>query len=251
MASAAITLFRLPPDPHRRLGMALVASALLHALMLLSLSKYSLPGNAFARPVVAPLSVRLERLPASPEAKPIVIRARKAVLHQKPDVPKPVEIAAPADVEPSVPQPGVSVSDTLYLQPIPRRASSALLASGEFRRSSDINEKPRVVAMKIPAFPQLAAEQKASGWVIAMLFVDEDGKVLDTAAVESSESFNDYEKDVAEALRGSTFAPGKLDGRAVKTLMFVTVRFDSKALSGPETAKDLTAPVPPENAETR
>ena len=72
-----------------------------------------------------------------------------------------------------------------------------------------------------------------------------------SAAVESSESFNDYERDVAEDLRGSTFTPGKLDGRAVKTLMFATVRFDSKALSGLETGKDTTAPVPVENRDKR
>ncbi|MBI3526677.1 MAG: energy transducer TonB [Betaproteobacteria bacterium] len=251
MISDTFFIFRRPLDPHRRLGMALLASALLHALMLFSLSRYSVHGNVFTRPVVAPLSVRIERLPESPEAAPIVVKDKKASLHQKPNAPKPVVPAAPADIEQSLSQPGVSVSDTLYLRPISGRVSSPLLATDEYRRSSDISEKPEAVAMRVPKYPRPAWEQKLSGWVIVMLFVDEGGKVVDTAAVESSESFNDYERDVAEELRGSIFTPGKLDGRAVKTRIFAMVRFDSQALSGLETAKDTIAPVPVENKEKR
>ncbi|CAN0505619.1 unnamed protein product, partial [Phaeothamnion confervicola] len=81
-----------------------------------------------------------------------------------------------------------------------------------------------------PQYPRPAQEQKLSGWTIVMLLVDEQGKVLETAPVESSEAFMDYDKGVAEELRGSTFTPGKLDGRAVKTMMFVTVRFDPAGL---------------------
>lgn len=251
MASESFFVFRRPLDPGQRLGMALVASALLHALMLMSLSTYSIHGNVFTRPVHAPLSVRIERLPESPEATPIVIDDKKASLHQKLNAPKPVATTAPADIAPSLSQPGVSVSDTLYLRPMPGRVSSPLLASGEFRRTSDISEKPEAVAMRVPKYPHPAREQKLSGWVIVMLLVDERGKVVDTAAVESSESFNDYETDVAEELRDSTFTPGKLDGRAVKTLMFAIVRFDFKGLSGLEPVEDTTAPVSVENKEKR
>jgi hypothetical protein len=251
MANQTFFTFRWPLDPDRRLGMALLASALLHALMLLSLSRYSVHGNAFARPVYAPLSVRIERLPESPEATPIVVKDKKASLHQKLKAPKPVPATAPADIEASLPQPGVSVSETLYLRPISSRVSSPMRATGEFRRTSDISERPEAVAMRVPKYPRPAQEQKVSGWVIVMLLVDEQGKVVDTVAVEFSESFIDYEKEVAEELRGSTFTPGKLDGHAVKTQMFATVWFDSKALSGLETAKDATAPVPVESEQKR
>jgi hypothetical protein len=251
MASETFFIFRRPLDPDQRLGMALLASALLHALMLLSLSRYSVHGNVFTRPVYAPLSVRIERLPESPEATPIVVHEKKASVRQKFNAPKPVATTAPADIEASLPQPGISVSETLYLRPIPRRVSNPLLATGEYRRISDISEKPELVAMRVPKYPRPAQEQKLSGWVIVMLLVDERGKVVDTAAVEFSESFNDYGRDVAEDLRGSIFTPGKLDGRAVKTLMFATVRFDSEGLSGLEPAEDATAPVSVENMEKR
>lgn len=249
MASKTMIFLRRPLHPNIRLGMALVASVLLHALLLSSVSAYSVHGNVFARPVHAPLSVRIETLPESPEAAPIVINNKKALLRRNLNAPKPVPTTVPADIEPVLSQPGVSVSDTLYVRPIPRRASSPLLAGGEYLRSSDFSERPEAVALRIPPYPRSAREQRQSGWVIVMLFVDERGKVVDAAAVESTESFNEYEREVAEQLRGSTFTPGKRDGKEVKTLTFVRVRFDSRDLPDAEIDKRTGAPVSVENED--
>jgi hypothetical protein len=250
MASETLFKFRRSLGADGRLGMALLASALLHALVMLTLSNYSIHGSAFTRPVYAPLRVRLEKLPESPEATPIVISQKKAVLHQKPAVAIPVTPVAPADIEPSLFQPGVSVSETLYLRPIAGRVSSPLLATGEFHPLSEISVKPEMVRMRVPKYPRPAQDQNLSGWVIVLLFVDEQGKVVEAAPVESSESFSDYAKDIAEDMRDSVFTPGKIDGRAVKTLMFATVRFDSKGLSGSEGARAAIAPMPAQNPES-
>ena len=251
MLGETFNIFRRPLDPGQRLGMALTASVLLHALLWISLSTYSIRGNVFTRPVYAPLSIRIERSLESPKATPVVINDKRVSLQQKLSTPKQAATAAPADTEQFLSQPGVSVSDTLYLRPISGRVSSPLFATGEFRRSSDISEKPETVAMRVPKYPRPAREHKVSGWVVVMLLVDERGKVVDAAALESSESFSDYKGDVAGDLRGSIFAPGKLDGRAVKTLTFATVRFDYKDLSGLEPATDTGAPVSIENDEKR
>jgi hypothetical protein len=224
--------------------MALLASVLLHALVMLTLSKYFMHGGVFTRPVYAPLRVRLEKLPESPEATPIVISRKKAVLHRKPAAAMPVTPAAPAEIEPSLFQPGVSVAETPYLRPITGRVSSPLLATGEFRPLSEISVKPEIVRMRVPKYPRPAQDQNLSGWVIVLLFVDEEGKVVDTAAVDSSESFSDYGKDIAGEMRDSIFTPGQIDGRAVKTLMFATVRFDSRGLSGSDGASATIAPMP-------
>lgn len=244
MASEALFKFCRSLGADGRLGMALLASALLHALVMLTLSKYSIDGVVFTRSVYAPLRVRLEKLPESPEATPIVISQKKAVLHQKPTAATPQTPAAPAQIEPSLFQPGVSVSESSYLRPITGRVSSPLLATGEFHRLSEISVKPEIVRMRVPKYPGPAKDQNLSGWVIVLLFVDEQGKVVEAAAVDSSESFSDYGKDIAEEMRDSAFIPGQLDGRAVKTLVFTTVRFDSKGLSGSEAAKATIAPMP-------
>ena len=251
MAREKFFELRRAPDPVQRLGMAVLASALLHALLLMSLSTYAIRGDVVARPVRAPLSIHIEKLPESPEATPLVIKDKIASLHQKLEPSKPVANGTPAEIAPFLSQPGVSVSDTLYLRPLSGRVRSALLATGEFQRASDISEQPEAVAMRVPNYPRPAQERKVSGWVIAMLLVDERGKVVDAAAVESSESFNDYETDVAAELRDSTFTPGKLDGHAVKTLMFVTVRFDSRALAGLDAPTGTSAAVSVENDPKR
>ena len=251
MVSGTFFIFRRPLDPDQRLAMALIASVLLHALMWISLPTYFIRGNVFNQPVYAPLSIRIERLPKSPAVKPIVIIDKRPSLQQKLDTPKSLATTAPVDIEHSLSEPGVSISDSLYLRPISGRVNSPLLATGEFLRSSDISEKPEIVAMRVPKYPRRAWEQKVSGWVVVMLLVDERGKVVDTAAVESSESFSDYQSDVAQDLRGSTFVPGKLDGRAVQTLMFATARFDYVGPSGLEPTSDKGAPVSIEAVDKR
>jgi len=251
MLGKTFHIFRRPLHPDQRLGMALLASVLLHALMWISFSTYSIPGNILTRPVYAPLSIRIAKLPESPKETPTVIKDKRASLLQEPSTPRPVATTAPGNIEPSLSQPGVSVSDSLYLRPISSRVHSPYLASGEFRRSSDVSEKPKVIAMRVPEYPRPAWEQKFSGWVIVMMALDERGKVVDTAALDSSESFSDYAEDISKDMRGSTFAPGKIDGQAVKTLTFVTVRFDYKGLSGREPATDTSAPVSMENDEKR
>jgi len=224
--------FRRSLARDRRLGLALFGSALLHALILLSLANHAVPGRAFTRPIFAPLSVRMEHLSESPAEKPIVIDQKKAALHLKAGVSVPVTPSPPAQVESNLPEPGVSLFETAYLKPFGSRVSSPLLASGEFRRASDVSEMAGMQRMRVPSYPREAQAQKLSGWVTVMFFVDEQGKVVETAAVDASESFDSFQIDVAAQMRDSMFRPGKLDGRPVKTLVFTMVRFDAKALSG-------------------
>jgi hypothetical protein len=232
-----------PVAPDRRLGTALTVSALLHALLLLSLSKYSFDGSVFTQSVNTPLRVRIEKLSESQHASPLLIEKKKAAVHNETAAVAPVSRSVPQAVEPSLPQPGVSVAETLYLRPIPSRANSSLLATGEFRRSSELTEQPETIRLQIPHYPQPAHEQGLSGWVLVMLMVDENGKVLETAAVDSSEAFGEFRQGVAQEMRNSFFIPGKLDGRAVKTLVFAMVGFDSRALSQFDVPSVLTPPL--------
>ncbi|MFL6579886.1 MAG: energy transducer TonB, partial [Burkholderiales bacterium] len=231
----------LPTD--RRLGMALVVSALLHALLMLSLSKFSLDGSVFMRPLDVPLRVRIEQISESRQASPLVINKRKSVVHREPAASEPVAPSVPAEAETSLPQPGVSVAETLYLRPLPSRADSALLATGEFHRSSEVSEKPEAIRMRMPNYPRPAQEQHLSGSVLVMFLVDENGKVLETTALDSSESFGEFRQDIASEMVSSSFIPGKVDGLPVKTLAFVMVRFDAKGLSGFDVASPSRIPL--------
>jgi hypothetical protein len=219
--------------------------------MLTSLSRYVIHDGFASRPAPVVMSVRVDGVPEPPEPVPIVIRQKKGVLHQKPVAPAQTASPTPAHVEPSLPQPGVAVAETLFLQPIPARVSNPLLMDSDYRTTTGLSQMPEALAIKVPNYPRQAATNKTSGWVVAMLFLDERGTVVDTVAITSSESFNEYEKEVAQHLQGSIFSPGKLDGREVKARVFIKVNFDARALSGLETAKDPVTTVPADMQEQR
>jgi len=158
IAKTMLGTFRRSLTRDRRLGIALMGSALLHALTLLTLANYSIQSRAFTRPVFAPLSVQLERVAEPPAEKPVAVIQKKALLHLNPSATS-ANVAPPADMEPSLPEPGVSIIDTLYLKPFGARVSSPLLMSGEFRRSSEISEVPLMLRMRVPGYPREAREQ--------------------------------------------------------------------------------------------
>jgi Gram-negative bacterial TonB protein C-terminal len=223
--------------------MALLVSVLLHALMLLSLPEKTESESIVVRSVRAPLSVVIEELPVLPVTVPIVIPEKKLPSDKELEAASAVASRAQEEIKQSIVRPDVSVSNMFFLRPIPSRVNHALLASGEYFRIADIGEVPEPVAMKIPEYPPMAAAEKISGWVLVMLFVDEHGKALDTTAVESSESFTGFADQVAAGLRGAIYTPGKLDGRAVKTLMFATVRFEAPKASESQVAEAAHRPL--------
>jgi Gram-negative bacterial TonB protein C-terminal len=226
--------------PGARLGVALIASVMLHGLTLISLPDIT-KGGIFVRPAREPVRVSFEKLPIQQVVAPIVVRARKELPRQELESPKSVAKSDRKEFERSLARSGVSVKDEWFLRPIPSGVNSSLLASGEYHRIVDITETPEPVAMKVPEYPLMAAAQKISGWVLVMLFVDEHGKAVETVAVDCSESFFGFADQVAAGLQGSTYTPGKLDGRAVKTLMFASVRFEAPKLLESQVAKEAHA----------
>jgi hypothetical protein len=222
--------------------MALFTSLTLHGLMLMSLPAYRY-GGIFVQPVRVPLSITLEKLAAREVVAPVVVRDKKEFPQEKLEAAKPVADPDRQPTEQSLSRPGVSVSDVFFLRPISSRVNSKLLASGEYYRIVDVTEVPRPRAMKVPDYPLIASKEKISGWVLVMLFVDERGEVNDTVAVEFSESFFGLADQVAAGLVGSTYTPGRLDGRAVKTLMFATVRFEAPKLSESQVATATHVPL--------
>lgn len=237
-------------QPNRQLAVALLVSVVLHALAAISLRGFSIHEKVFDYPLQAPLIIRMQKLPESNNAVPMVVHNQSASPRNKLPDAKPVARTVPAQEMPSVSHPGVSVSQLLYQKPIPARAGGALLESGDFFRPEDLSQRPRAQALSIPRYPLAASVHGISGSVVVILFVDEQGRVVDAAAVDTSENFSDHAKQVAAGLLGSVFTPAMQDGRAVKALEFVMVRFDAGGVSASEAAKgaaDLPrsqAPVP-------
>jgi Gram-negative bacterial TonB protein C-terminal len=243
MTIRAVTYASWGQDQGARFGIALFASVLLHALMLLSLPEQTGPESIVVRSVRAPLRVVIENLPTRPVAVPIVVREKKLSQYNELEAASAVASRAQEEFERSTVRPDVSVSNIVFLRPIPSRINNVLLESREYFRNSDVSEVPEPVAMKVPEYPTMAAAGNISGWVLVMLFVDEHGEAVDTVAAESSESFIGFADQAAAGLRGSAYTPGRLDGRAVKTLMFATVRFEAPKLSESQVATAAHVPL--------
>lgn len=237
-------------QPHRQLAVALLVSVVLHVLAVISLREFSIHERVFDYPLHAPLIIRMEKRPESNIAVPLVVRNESTSPRNNIPDTKQVARTVPAQDTPSISHPGVSVSQMLYQKPIPARVGSALLESGEFFRPEDLSQRPQAQALSIPRYPLAASVQGISGSVVVILFVDEYGRVVDAAAVDASETYSDYAKQVAADLRGSVFTPALQEGRTVKAVEFVMVRFDAGGVSASEAtagAADLTrtqVPVP-------
>ena len=226
---------------HVRITLAIALSFLLHVLLLLLV-----PAPAehvdylMAQPALPALSVRiaLPSLPPDPGGPPPVrIEPRRP--------PIPVEKArtetsaqppgeAPQRPLPFVPLPqaprpatyaGVNSAPSLYLGPLPPRAIE--FAGGpDYLRESQLDEAPVAVSIAIPEIPPAAPGEESGGTVLVAIFIDEEGQVVRTAVVESSEHVFRYSGQIARAMAHSVFTPRKKDGKAVKSLVFQLVRLD-------------------------
>jgi hypothetical protein len=226
-----------------RLCCALVVSVFAHAVLLFA----ALPvADRFEHQVVnaAPFSLDV-RIATAPQ--PVLVQ--RETLPPRPDQARKFQSplaevreadAAPPALEPAMPEEQpvkplieaeeaqydstVSVADTLYAGPLPRRLEGDW-TSGEFLRGKDLDVPPQAIQLGLPEYPEAALDAKATGSILVALLVDEAGRVVGAEAMDAAEEFYEYRDRVAEALRESTFTPGMRDGVAVKAMSFQRVYF--------------------------
>jgi protein TonB len=167
--------------------------------------------DADRAPVAAPASGAKTAVRAPVEAVPAALPARaptESSLPSEPDRPAPrAERALPASGLPEVP---VIRDPTWY----PVRQLDVL---------------PRALQAVAPAFPERAERERVlAGEVTLLLLVDEEGRVHELSVVDAKPE--GYFEDAAlQAFREATFAPGRRDGRVVKSRVLVRVNFTAGA----------------------
>jgi outer membrane biosynthesis protein TonB len=249
-----------------RMGSALLGSVLLHLLMLFAVS---LQFNAWKPRRVAPsdfehpLQARIvasapreeREVPSTPpqasapapapEERPGPVLARPGPGMEKPaEAPKAQSLPAQpvqlkANGEPGPPF-GVRVRETLFTRPYPRQfiEENPLLSGQGFVRDIDLEERPRALTLVIPEYPPSVLAKSTEGWVTVAFFLDEKGEIVHAWPVESSEEIKPFQFDLMAALRRSTFTPGKLKGKAVKSITFQTLRFNPEGWSDPKSPQE-------------
>jgi hypothetical protein len=187
---------------------------------------------------VAILDVPAKPLPVDPQPHLAIARPQTT-----PDVP-------PTRVEDKVPEPkppefggemtvryGVSVTETLFQRALPVQFERDLSNFPGFVRSTDLDERPEPIELVVPDVSSGIFAARISGAVTMALFVDEFGQVIEAIQVLSSMETNEQIPEIAIAMRQSKFTPGRLNGRAVRSVTFQIVRFGPQMLSPPVPAQ--------------
>lgn len=91
-------------------------------------------------------------------------------------------------------------------------------------------QKPQRTGGPVPAYPELAREEKIQGAVVARLLIEKTGTVSSAEIVEPLR--DDFDANTLEAVSQWTFEPATLEGKAVRVNYDITVNYrlsDSKA----------------------
>lgn len=139
---------------------------------------------------------------------------------------------------------GVGVAETLFTRPYPRRFTdeNPLLNGQGYVRDVDLDARPRPITLVIPEYPPSVLARQMEGWVTIAFFLDEKGNVVHAWPVEGSEEFRPFEFDLAAALRQSSFTPGMVKGRPVKSITFQTLRFNPQGWPEQQAVPQKPAP---------
>jgi protein TonB len=185
-----------------RLGVAVAASLALHAT-----AAFVLAGMPFGSPtgkgtlVSHPLHARI--VAPSPEPERITaVMPRQSNAPPTPKRPAPVRERAAAPVEAA--------------QPLGLRESPV------YYPAAQLDVRPRLTTRVDPVYPRIAPPD--GGYVVLRLLIGEDGWVERTLVVLADpEGY--FEDAAADAFAGARFAPGRRGGIAVKSQLWVELKF--------------------------
>jgi protein TonB len=205
----------------QRLGVAMLASAALHAWL-----AFGLPVKAARTQGVAGPVIEARLMAATPSAAPVP-SGSKAPAHP-PDVVPEVAEAAPEPAH-EAPPPVVTRADPPPVEgppgiPVPQ------IEDTEFYPARQLDQYPKPVAEVGLKYPRRAGTEVMSGTVTLLLLIDDLGIVVEATVVEADPP--GYFEDAAiEAFKAVLFTPGQRDGRVVKSRLVVQVAFDAQTES--------------------
>ena len=195
--------------------------------------------NPVAAPVAAAIPVIEARLqPATPPplAVPHQIAAPAAVS----EIPLP---APEAPSKPVPPMPEVSTSQPVTAAPVtppvvpaapnpaPQSNSALptvnvpLLVDPTYYTAKQLDVQPRALAAINPIYPPDAVARGTAGWVVLKLKLDESGNVQDVEVSDASLP-GIFDQSALDAFRNAHFAAAQKDGRTVKSLVQIKVRYE-------------------------
>lgn len=142
-------------------------------------------------------------------------------------------LPVPQTATPPQPTPPAGAAQTTAAAPampqlVPTPAPALAIGSAvdlTYYSAREIDVLPRAVREIVPDYPADAGRQRVSGRVSLRLKIEADGRVSDIEVV-SSDSPGVFEDAVVKAFRDARFTPALKDGRPVRALVLVPVKYE-------------------------
>jgi len=207
-----------------RLGLAIVLSLAVHAIVVLGIRARTpdRPGGA-----PAPLTARIEALVPDPQAEPEAppsVEPPPAATEARPESEAPpTQAPAPVDEkplqrsEPAPPQAATEAPTPVLEVPVARDPT--------YYAARFLDEYPRPLTPIELKYPPRAAKENLGGKVTLLLLIDENGALSEISVVEANPA-SYFEESALQGFRGVRFSPAKKGGRAVKSRVVITVGYE-------------------------
>lgn len=218
MAAGMIArLWRLP------LTRMLMLSLGLHLAVIMVVQPRSFPPTA----EVVVISARLLDKAVEPAAEPAPVRQPEppelSPVPASANSPEPVAEAEPA------PPPTAEPAPTAVARPQPTPAadlpSLPVMVDSNWYEARQLDVQPKAVAKIEPTYPPEARRQGIEGSVKLKLRIDEFGVVRE-AEVEEGDPPGLFDESALGAFRQGRFLPARKDGRPVRALITIRVRYE-------------------------
>jgi protein TonB len=170
---------------------------------------------------VAPVAPETAETEKAPELAPSEIE--DAVPVRMPESEPVVREAPQAEAAPA---PGTEAGDAKAAAPA--TDSAAWITSPvdlTYYGVQDLDVPPRALGEIVPAYPPEADRQRISGMVRLQLKIEADGRVSDIEIVSAAPP-DVFDESALGAFRSARFAPAQINGRPVRSLVQIVVRYD-------------------------
>jgi protein TonB len=220
----------------QRIVAALSISIAVHLALIGLLRVTPAAVSAYSAPPV--LQARLES--AAPQPAEVPVPSLTPLLTQTPDaveaplpdstpapaaLPSPISQAAPASVAPStepVATQSASVAPSAGALPT---VNVPLLVDPTFYTAKQVDVHPRALMQIDPVYPPDATRRGVSGSVTLNLKLDETGAVQEVSVSDATPP-GVFDQSALDAFKQARFAPAQKDGRAVKSLVLIKVKYE-------------------------
>jgi TonB family protein len=245
-------LFDGPPTTDRPLGISMLASALVHIVLiaLLASAKPMISLLPAWQAMTASLQVDLQQpaiaVPEPPPEPVAVISVPEEMPVRAPEPPK--ELTAKVPVPPSAP-PGAAAAQPISIRTgppnpqgsvavgllaNPEQVSTAIAARLAQRFSAHAARAPKLNGAVITGYPIDAARAHQSARIAAVLTVDASGRVVERDTMLSPDDPM-FRAAVLSALANAQFTPAELDGKPMAYWAVLEFVFDIDPAPGAAT----------------